>query len=73
MPRLSPSASRSAAPKRQRAVLDGMMFIDLQIAAAFEVQGKSAVFCDLFEHVIEESQAAGDRARALARQVDLDS
>ena len=28
---------------------------------------------DLFEHVIEESQAGGDTARALARQIDFDA
>src|SRR5450432_923574 len=37
--------------QRQRAVLDRMMLIDLQVARAFKVQGKSAMFRDLLEHV----------------------
>ena len=57
----------------QRAVLDGVMFIDLQIPAALQIQGKAAVFCDLFEHMIEKPQAAGDLARALARQIHFDA
>ena len=49
------------------------MFIDLQIPSAFEFQGEAAVFCDLFEHMIEETQSAADVARTLARQVNFDA
>ena len=35
-------------------------------------QRETAVLRDLLEHVIEKSQAGGDAARPLARQVDID-
>ena len=58
--------------QRQGAIFHRMMLVDLQIAAAFEVERKAAVLCDLLEHVIEEAQTGGDRDRTCARQVDFD-
>ena len=43
--------------ERQRAVLDGVMLVDLEIAVALELEREAAVFGDLLEHVIEEADA----------------
>ena len=48
------------------------MLIDVQIAAAAQVECEAAMLRDLFEHVIEEPQAGDDRARAIARQIEVD-
>ncbi len=48
------------------------MLVDVQIAAAFQIEREAAVPGDLLQHVIEEPQARGDAARALARQVQID-
>ena len=39
---------------------------------ALQLERETAVLGDLFEHVIEEADAGADRARTLARQIDLD-
>ncbi len=57
MPRLSPSACFNAWPKRQRAVFDGVMLVDVQVALAGELQREAAVLGDLLEHVIEKAEA----------------
>src|ERR1700723_4464353 len=51
----------------QGAVLDGVMLVDVQIAAASQIEREAAMLRDLFQHVIEKSQAGDDCARALAR------
>src|SRR3974390_1777086 len=48
--------------QRQRTVLDRMMLVDAQVAAALEVQRKAAVLGDLFEHVVEKADARADAA-----------
>ncbi len=58
--------------QREGAILDGVMLVDVQIAGAGELEREAAVLGDLFEHVIEKSQAGRDAARSLARQVELD-
>src|ERR1700722_2084301 len=61
-PRFAQRGSQS-----QGAVLDGVVLVDVQIAAASQFERKAAMLRDLFQHVIEESQAGGDCAGALAR------
>jgi hypothetical protein len=51
-------------PYRQRAVLDRVVLVDVQIAAAAQPQRKAAVLGELLEHVIEEADAGGDVAGA---------
>ena len=58
--------------QRQRAVLDGVMLVDVQIAGARQLQRKAAVLRDLFEHVIEEAQAGRHLDRRFLIEVDLD-
>ncbi len=65
--RLAQSGSQS-----QSAILDRMMLIDVQIAGATQVECEAAMLRDLLQHVIEEPQAGGDRARAVARQIEVD-
>ena len=72
MPRLSPSACRKAAPKCERAVLNGMVLVDLQIALADELEREAAVTGDLLQHVVEEAEAGRDVDGTLAIQVDVD-
>ena len=57
MPRLSPSAALQRLAQRERAVLDGVVLVDVQIAGARQLQREAAVLRDLFEHVIEEADA----------------
>src|SRR5215471_7528290 len=45
------------------------MFVDVQVTFADEIKREAAVFSDLFEHVIEETEASGDMNRTLALQV----
>src|SRR6202171_1263685 len=49
-----------------------MMLVDVEVARASQVEREAAVLRDLFQHVIEEPQAGGDRARAIARQIEVD-
>src|ERR1700733_600477 len=55
----------------QGAVLDGVMLVDVQIAAASQIEREAAMLRDLFQHVIEKSQAGDDCAWAFARQIDF--
>ena len=43
--------------ERERAVLDGVVLVDLQIAVAVELEREAAVLGELLEHVIEEADA----------------
>ena len=43
--------------ERQRAVLDGVVLVDVQVAAAAELQRESRRARDLLEHVVEEADA----------------
>ena len=43
--------------ERERAVLDGVVLVDVQVALAGELQREAAVLRDLLEHVIEEADA----------------
>ena len=55
--------------ERERAVLDGVMLVDVQIALARQLQREAAVLRDLFQHVIEEADAGRDVDRRLAIEV----
>ncbi len=46
--------------ERKPAILDGMMLVDLQIALAGELHCESAVFGELLQHVVEETDARRD-------------
>ena len=72
MPTLAPSALRSVSPERERAVLDRVVLVDLQVALAGELQREAAVLGDLLEHVIEEADARGDPDRIGGIEVDGD-
>ncbi len=74
-PRPSAAGSRSArcracrpAPaqrlaERQRAVLDRVVLVDVQVALAGQLQREAAVPRQLLQHVVEEADAGGDRDR----------
>ena len=51
----------------QRAVLDGVVLVDLEVARAGELEREAAVSRNLLEHVIVEADAGrnGDRTRAV--------
>ncbi len=66
MPALSPSALPQRLAERKGAVLDGVVLVDVQIAAAAQRELKAAVLGELLEHVIEEADAGGDAARRVA-------
>ncbi len=72
MPRLSPRACLQCLAECERAVLDRVMLVDVQIALAGELQREAAVLGDLLEHVIEEAEAGLDVDRRLAIQVHVD-
>ena len=44
----------------QRHILDGVVLVDLEVALAFELQGKAAVPGYLVEHVVVEADAGTD-------------
>ena len=44
----------------KRAVFNGVVFVDVQVALAFELQRKTAMPRHLFEHVVEEPDARGN-------------
>ena len=56
--------------ERERAILHGVVLVDVEVALAVELQRETAVLGDLLQHVIEEPEARGDAARPLARQID---
>ena len=41
--------------QRQRAVFDGVVFVDMQIAFAAQAQRKAAVLAQLFQHMVVEA------------------
>ena len=55
--------------ERDADVLDGVVLIDVEIAARREVEIERAVAGDLFEHVVEETNARGDAGFALAVEI----
>ena len=73
MPRLSPSASRSAWPSVERDVLDRVVLVDVQIAGALHVELEAAVLAELLEHVIEEAEAGLGVRLGFAVEVDGDA
>src|SRR6185437_16105231 len=58
--RFVPQGSSHRLAKRQRTILYGMVLVDLQIAAAGELQREAAVLGELLEHVIEEADVRAD-------------
>jgi len=59
-------------PQCQRAILDRVVFVDLQIAAAVERKFEAGMLGKLLEHVIEESDPGLDPTRCAAVQIDAD-
>jgi hypothetical protein len=55
----------------QRAILDRVVLVDVQVAAAAQLQRKAAVPGELLEHVIEEADAGGDAAGGAAVEFEL--
>src|SRR5688572_26463839 len=52
------SAQRIA--ERQRTIFDGVVFVDLQVTLALELERKATVLGELLQHVIEEADAGGN-------------
>ena len=70
MPRLSPSASRSAWPSASAQSSTVWCSSTCEVAAAGELEREAAVARDLLEHVVEEADAGRDRDRGRAVEVD---
>ena len=49
---------QKAFAESKRRILDGVVFVDMQVAIAMNGKIYHAVFADLFEHVVEESQSS---------------
>ncbi len=56
-----------------RAVLDRVVLIDMQVAAAVELEREAAVLGELLEHVIEKADAARCADRSRVVEVDRDT
>ena len=72
MPRLSPSASRSAWPRVDADVLDGVVRVDVEVAAGPQREVEPAVVGEEHEHVVEEPDAGVDVGDSLAVEVQRD-
>ena len=73
MPALSPSASRSACAEHDRGVLDGVVGVDVGVAArSATTRSTSACRANEVEHVVVEADAGRDVGAARAVEVDLD-
>src|SRR5690606_13499164 len=59
--------------ERERDVLDRMVLVDVEVAAAFDLEREPAVLADLLEHVIEEADAGPRDRLRLAVEIDLDA
>ena len=68
MPRLSPSASRSACPSASAQSSTVWCSSTCEIAAAGELEREAAVARDLLEHVVEEADAGRDADRRPRRR-----
>ncbi len=56
--------------ERERHVFHRVVLVDLDVAAAFDVELETPVFAELFQHVVEEAET-GPRARfRLAIEID---
>ncbi len=60
MPRLVAERAAQAFAQRERAVFDGVVLVDVQVALAVEAQREAAVLGQLLQHVIEEADAGCD-------------
>ena len=70
MPRLSPSALRSAWPERDADILDRVVVVDVAVALGANRHIDQRMARELVEHVVEEADA-GQNVR-LARTVEID-
>ncbi len=52
-------------------ILYGVMLIDVEIAASFEIQVEGAVARHKFEHVIEETNAGADMGFSPAVEIEM--
>ena len=69
MPLRFPSALRHGFTQRDADVLDGVVLVDVEIAAGVHVQIEAAMPRDQIEHVIEKTDARVIREPALAVDV----
>ena len=69
MPRLVPSACADGVAERDADVLDGVMGIDIEIAAGVDREIEAAMPRDELEHVIEEAESGLDRVGAAAIEI----
>jgi hypothetical protein len=56
----------------KRAILHGVMLVDVQISGAGQLQREPAVLRDLLQHVIEKADAGGDANRCCFVEPDFD-
>src|SRR4051794_32484111 len=54
-------------------VFHRMMLVDIEVATSFEFEIKSAVFCEQFEHVVEEANSGRDFVSPRAIQPQMTS
>ena len=66
MPRRSPSRLIERLAERERAILDRVVIVDLEVAPAFEDQIEAGVPGERAEHVVEEADAGRDLRPAAA-------
>ncbi len=71
IPRFDPSACFHRFAERDADVLDGVVLINVEIAARGEFQIEAAVARNLFEHVIEETNAGRDLRLAAAVEIQF--
>ena len=69
MPTLVAERFAQRLAERERAILDRVVLVDLQVACAGQFEREAAVARDLLEHVVVEADAGRDRDRRRAIEV----
>src|SRR5690606_12231979 len=59
--------------ERERDVLDRVVLVDVEVAAALDLEREAAVLADLLKHVIEEPDARAHGGLGIAIEIDLDA
>src|SRR5690606_4149616 len=59
--------------ERERDVLDGVVLVDLEVAAALHAEREAAMLAELLQHVVEEPDAGTRDGLRLAIEIDLDA
>ena len=67
-----PERLRKRLPQRQRAVFGGVMLVDMQIARDLQRHVDQRMLGELFDHMIEETDARRDIVCARSVEIDLD-